>query len=203
MLWSGSSLFVTMEFVLGQVFGGGRRGFLPQRVMAFLMTLLFVAIVVTVLANTLLALVHTLPWLGPVVGALLWVGFMLTVYRLVPDRTLTVRLLWPGPVLAGVQMDVLTLAWPLNTRLSHILDLWIGLRSLLPARGVALPALPAHPSRRSRQPHAKRRRPDEGGARLIVRLRWTLLPTPPASADRPRRGGGSGGTTSPERLKRL
>src|SRR6266550_1062789 len=38
LIWSGSGLFASMEFALGQIFGGRQRDFLRQRVMALFMT---------------------------------------------------------------------------------------------------------------------------------------------------------------------
>jgi membrane protein len=120
MLWSGSSLFTSMEFALGRMFGAKQRAFLRQRMMALLMTGVFaVAIVLSVALNSAVALVHVLPFIGPVSGALVWVVFMTTIYRFVPNRTFSLGELLRGAVLAGVLMEVLTLLWPLYTGLSH------------------------------------------------------------------------------------
>jgi len=120
LLWSGSSLFTSMEFSLGMVLGVRQRSFLRQRGMALVMTFLFpIALVVTVGINSLIAL----PGLGflfePVAGLLVWFAFMLAVYRLVPNRTHRVRELWPGILIAGVAMELLTLLWPVYANLSH------------------------------------------------------------------------------------
>jgi membrane protein len=120
MLWSGSSLFTSMEFALGRMFGARQRGFLPQRLMALLMTGVFaVSIVLSVALNAAAGVVHALPFIGPVIGALVWVAFMTTIYRFVPNRTFSLGQLWRGAVLAGLLMEVLTLLWPLYTGLSH------------------------------------------------------------------------------------
>jgi len=120
LLWSGSSLFTSMEFSLGMVLGVRQRSFLRQRGMALVMTFLFpISLVVTVGINSLIAL----PGLGflfePVAGLLVWFAFMLAVYRLVPNRTHRVRELWPGILIAGVAMELLTLLWPVYANLSH------------------------------------------------------------------------------------
>jgi membrane protein len=117
LLWSGSSLFTAMEFSLGKVVGVGQRSFLRQRAMALVMTFVFVvALVATIGVNALIAL----PGLGfvfePLIGLLVWFAFMLAVYRLVPHRTYRVGELWPGVVIAGVAMEVLTLLWPFYTQ---------------------------------------------------------------------------------------
>lgn len=121
LVWSGSSLFTGMEFALGQMFGATQRSFLRQRLMALTMTAAFVvAVVVAVFANAALALVRSVPFTGPVVGAVVWVAFMLAIYRFVPNRTFsTLRQVWPGGLLAGVLTEVLTLLWPLYAAVTH------------------------------------------------------------------------------------
>ncbi len=120
MVWSGSSLFTTLEFALGQVLGTGRRGFLRQQAMAFTMTAVFVlAIVLTVVVNAVAGLARGLPFAGPVIGAVIWVAFTLVIYRWVPNRSFRLGELWRGAVMAGVLMEILTLLWPLYVRLSH------------------------------------------------------------------------------------
>jgi len=119
-LWSGSALFTSMEFALGRVIGAGQRDFLRQRAMTFLMTLLFaIAVVATVFLNSVAAVMQGIPQLAPVLGLVVWLAFMTAIYRLVPNRTYTVRRMWPGVLLAGVLMEALTLLWPLYTRLTH------------------------------------------------------------------------------------
>jgi membrane protein len=120
LLWSGTNVFTAMEFALGQMFGAAQRDFLRQRLMALLMTGMFVlVIVVSVLANAALALVRSVPFAGPAVGAVVWVVFMVVIYRFVPNRTFsTLRQVWPGALLAGLLMELLTLLWPLYAALS-------------------------------------------------------------------------------------
>jgi membrane protein len=120
LLWSGSSLFTSMEFSLGMVIGTRQRPFLRQRGMALVMTVLFgVSTITTVGVNSLVAL-PGLGWLfEPVVGLIVWYAFMLAVYRLVPNRTYRVRDMWPGVLIAGTAMEALTLLWPVYTGFSH------------------------------------------------------------------------------------
>ncbi len=120
LLWSGSSLFTSMEFALGMVIGSRQRGFLRQRGMALAMTILFVvALVATIGVNALVALPGA-GWLfEPLIGLLVWYLFMLAVYRLVPNRTYPTRQLWPGVLIAGTAMEALTLLWPVYTNFSH------------------------------------------------------------------------------------
>src|SRR5205823_13372543 len=120
MLWSGSNLFATMEFVLGRVLGVQPRGFLRQRGMATAMTGVFMlAILLSFIVNAVLSFIRGVPYAGLAVGTVIWVAFMLTIYRWVPNRAPRLSDVWPGAVLAGVLMEVLTLVWPLYARLSH------------------------------------------------------------------------------------
>jgi YihY family inner membrane protein len=124
LIWSGSSLFASMEFALGQIFGARQRDFLRQRVMALFMTAVFVvAIVVSTFANAALAFVHVVPFVGPLIGTLTWFIFVLLIYRVVPNRTFSTQAhVWPGALLAAVLMEALTLIWPLFARLMHGFD---------------------------------------------------------------------------------
>jgi membrane protein len=128
LVWSGGSLFASMEFALGEMFGARQRDFVRQRLMALVMTAVFVvAIVVATFANAALGLVGSLPVLGailgPLVGVLTWFALMLLIYRVVPNRTFsTVSQIWPGGLLAAVLMEALSLIWPVYTHLAHGFD---------------------------------------------------------------------------------
>lgn len=120
LLWSGSSLFVSMEFALGRMVGARQRDFLRQRAMTLLMTIVYVvAVVANIFLNSAVSLLPSVAPIGPVVGLLVWLAFMATVYRIVPNRTYRLRQMWPGVVLAGTLMEVLSLLWPLYTGLAH------------------------------------------------------------------------------------
>ena len=120
LLWSGSSLFVSMEFALGRMVGARQRDFLRQRAMTLLMTIVFVvAIVATIFVNSALSVVNGVAVLGPIAGLLVWAAFMAAVYRLVPNRTYRLKEMWPGILLAATLMELLTLLWPLYTNLAH------------------------------------------------------------------------------------
>lgn len=119
-LWSGSSLFTSMEYALGRMVGARQRDFLRQRAMALVMTLLFAVVVVaTIFVNGALALLASVPRLEPVLGLVIWLTFMAAVYRFVPNRTYRLRQMWPGLVLAATLTEGLSLLWPLYTGLSH------------------------------------------------------------------------------------
>ena len=119
-LWSGSSLFTTMEYALGRMLGSGQRDFLRQRGMALVMTLLFaVSVAVTIGLNSSLALLGSVPHVQPLLGLLVWMLFMAAVYRFVPNRTYRLRQMWPGVVLAATLMEALSLVWTPFAALSH------------------------------------------------------------------------------------
>ena len=120
MMWSGSSVFTSMEWVLGRIFDAHQRDFVRQHLMALMMTIVFVvALVLTVAANSVVGLAGGLSYATPVVGAAVWSAFMLLIYRWVPNHTFRLRHLWRGAVLAGILMECLTLLWPLYAKLSH------------------------------------------------------------------------------------
>lgn len=119
LVWSASSIFGTMEFALTEIFGTKQRDLLRQKLMGLVMMLLLViAIVVTVAAN---AAAGFLPSASatPVsfaVGAVVMIGLLVLLYRFVPNRTFAIREIMPGALLAGVLIEVLSLAFPLYAR---------------------------------------------------------------------------------------
>jgi membrane protein len=120
LLWSASSIFSTMEFAFTEIFGSRQRDMLRQRLMGLIMMLLLVvAIVATVGLNALAAFI---PSVGPVVsfvgGSLVMVSLLIALYRFVPNRTFLLRDVIPGALLAGVCIEVLTLAFPLYARIA-------------------------------------------------------------------------------------
>jgi membrane protein len=118
LLWSGSSLFTGMEFSLGVVAGVRQRNFLRQRAMALVMTVLFIVAIVGSVGISLIPLPGIIWGFEPLAGLAVWCLFMLAIYRLVPNRTYRVRELWPGVLMAGIAMELLTLLWPLYTHFS-------------------------------------------------------------------------------------
>jgi membrane protein len=123
LLWSASSIFATMEFALTEIFGTRQRDMLRQRAMGLVMMLLLVvAIVVTVLINAGVAFLQ-LAWIstlaGFVAGAVVMVALLVALYRFVPNRTFRVRQVLPGAVLAGVGIEIVSLAFPLYAWIAH------------------------------------------------------------------------------------
>ena len=154
--------------------GVAQRNFLRQRAMALVMTILFiVAIVVTIGINSLIALPGVIWGFEPLAGLVVWCLFMLSIYRLVPNRTYPVRQLWPGVLIAGVAMEVLTLLWPVYTHFSKgSSPFGDGVRARVPARELAVLSRRVHPPGGGGEPHARRRAPCRGllGQRLARRV---------------------------------
>jgi membrane protein len=122
LLWSASSIFATMEFALTEIFGTRQRDMLRQRLMGLvMMVILIVAIVLTVGLNALAALVPV-TLVGTVisfaVGSAVMILLLVALYRFVPNRTFRARDVIPGALIAGVCIEVLTLAFPLYARVA-------------------------------------------------------------------------------------
>src|SRR5579864_6928779 len=121
LVWSASSIFGTMEFALTQIFGTRQRDLVRQKLMGFLMmALLVVAIAILVGANTLAAflpLPGSVAWIPSfIAGTVVMVSLLVVLYRIVPNRAFALRDVLPGAVLAGILIEVLSLAFPLYAR---------------------------------------------------------------------------------------
>jgi len=120
LLWSGTSLFGSMEFALTQIFGSTQRDAVRQRLMGLVMMVVFLAAVVAaVVANSAAAATALGGILGIIVAAAVLIGLMCAIYRFVPNRTFALRDVVPGAVLAGACIEILTLVFPLYARLAH------------------------------------------------------------------------------------
>ena len=121
LIWSASGIFATMEFVFAQIFGIRQRDMVRQKLMSFVMMfVLVVAVGLTVAANwTAGLLVFAFSWVaGFVVGAAVMVALLVMLYRFVPNRAYRFRDVLPGALLAGILIEVLSLAFPLYARLA-------------------------------------------------------------------------------------
>ena len=120
LLWSASGIFGSMEFVFAEIFGIKQRDMVRQKLMGFVMMLiLIVALAITVGANTLAALLPY-SWVPSFfIGALVMMLLLTLLYRLVPNRSYPIRHILPGALLAGLLIEVLSLAWPLYANVSH------------------------------------------------------------------------------------
>jgi membrane protein len=120
LLWSGTSLFASMEWALTQIFGTKQRDMLRQRAMGLIMVLIFIAAVLFVVgANTALAASPGAGLIGSVAGAIVLVALMMAIYRFVPNRTFKLKDVWPGALLAGILVELFSLLFPLYAKVSH------------------------------------------------------------------------------------
>lgn len=123
LIWSASSIFGTMEFALAEIFGTKQRDMIRQKLMGLvMMVLLVIAIVAMVGVNALAAFLpapSSVGWIPTfVVGAVVMVALLVLLYRFVPNRTFTFLELLPGALLAGVLIELFTLAFPVYARLA-------------------------------------------------------------------------------------
>jgi membrane protein len=120
LLWSGTGLFSSMEFALNQVYGLRGRDPVRVRLMGLGMIGVFVvAIVAAVAANWAIALLPEVPYLGFALGGLVLVGLVAAIYFVVPNRSVRLAEIWPGAIVAGLSIEVLTLAFPLYGEITH------------------------------------------------------------------------------------
>lgn len=133
LLWSGAGLFGSMESAFDLVYHTRPRNFLKQKLMAFGMIIVF-----TVLAGPLVLSASALPLIEkiPFFPAILTrtplnlvlqfvtgvpVGFVLyvAIYYVVPNRRQKLGQVWPGALLAGVLLEVVTLVFPVYLNLNR------------------------------------------------------------------------------------
>lgn len=119
LVWSASSIFATMEFALTRIFGTRQRDMLRQRLMGLIMMVILVAaIVATVAVNAIAGFFPYAAVFSFAVGSLVMIGLLVALYRFVPNRTFGVRDVLPGALLAGVLIEVLSLAFPIYARIA-------------------------------------------------------------------------------------
>lgn len=182
LIWSASGIFASMEFVFAEIFGIPQRDMVRQKLMGFVMMVLLVAAIgLSFAINSLAALLpNAVSWaLSFPIGALVMIVLLVLLYRLVPNRSFALRQVLPGAVLAGVLIEVLSLAFPLYARVSgnfntygkgfalfFLLAAWFYLLSNLILLGavynkfrlgepgdLGLIASPSHKTREVKRPH--------------------------------------------------
>jgi membrane protein len=132
LVWSGSALFGVMDQVFAYLYHTKQRPFIPQKLMAVGMVLLFTALAgIAVLSSSVLPALHNIPFLprfmqnafslviqvvvGVVAGTILY----LAIYYVVPNRRQQLSRVWPGALAAGVLFEIVTLIFPLYLSLTH------------------------------------------------------------------------------------
>jgi membrane protein len=130
MLWSGSSLFSTLDNALSHIFGVHARPFIRKRLRGMAMVFVFAVLLVPLLAtSSLISLAHrygffpnlssgTIFVIQLVVG--LTAGFLLflLIYRTMPNRRLRLTQILPGAVFADIFLELLSLIFPLYIKSS-------------------------------------------------------------------------------------
>ncbi len=118
LVWSGTNLFVSLEFSLNRIFGLSGRDPLRQRLQGLQMILVFmVATLIAVLVNAAIGEVPA--WLGFLVGWVVLTWLLFWIYRHAPSLRYPARVLLPGAMLAGLGIEVLSLVFPLYTHLTQ------------------------------------------------------------------------------------
>jgi len=120
LVWTGTNFFAALEFALDRVYGVKQRDFIAQRLMGLVMLLAFVAaMLLSVGATALVGVLNFVPLIGVLVGAVVMSGLLLLIYWVVPNRPQQWRDVWPGALLCGALIEVLTLGWPIYLGLVH------------------------------------------------------------------------------------
>jgi membrane protein len=132
-LWSASTLFGALEQSLGVVFNAQPRGFVPGKLMALGLMVLFVGLAcIGVASSTAVVLLAQLPLPQPAfvksavtpfaqaaVGVLAGFVLFLVIYYVVPNRRQQLGEVWPGALFAGIGFKLLTLLFPLYIELNR------------------------------------------------------------------------------------
>jgi membrane protein len=131
MFVSGAALFGAMEQGFAVIFKCPPRGFVRQKIVGFLMILVFAVLAgAAVASSALLPLLAALPLpisisSGPgglvvqvLLGVLTGTVLFATIYYVVPNRKIPIHDVWPGAVLAGVLFEAVTLIFPLYLELN-------------------------------------------------------------------------------------
>ena len=176
LLWTGTNLFAALEFALDRVYGVRQRDLIPQRLLGLVMLVAFLAaLLLAIGASALVAVLPFIPFVGVVVGAVVITALLLLIYRVVPNRRQRWREIWPGAVLSGCAIEVLTLVWPLYPKVVHsftaygktfglflVLATWLYLLSALLLLGAVFNELrlQRHPVPKLQQPPARSVRDD-------------------------------------------
>ncbi|TMJ09130.1 MAG: YihY/virulence factor BrkB family protein [Bacillati bacterium ANGP1] len=131
LLVAGSNLFAAIEVSFARIFGVPPRGIVHQRAVAVLMIVAFSALLVVSVAASEVAVFLTgghrpaggasAGWPGGRYLGLMggWVSATLiqvVIYLVIPNLRVPFRAVWPGAVLAGTGLQVITLVFPLYIR---------------------------------------------------------------------------------------
>lgn len=125
LLYSGTTLFASLEFALNQIYGVRGRHPIRQRIIGLQLIAVFgVAIVFAVALNAAVAfidgqLLNAAAYLNVVAGWLVITYLLFWIYRYVPNVRLSAREVTAGAAAAGLLIELLTLAFPFLFDLTH------------------------------------------------------------------------------------
>lgn len=120
LVWTGTNFFAALEFALDQVYGVKQRDLIAQRLMGLGMLVAFVAaMLLSVGATALIGVLGFVPFIGLLIGAVVMSALLLLIYWVVPNRHQRWGEMWPGALLCGALIEILTLAWPVYRSLVH------------------------------------------------------------------------------------
>jgi membrane protein len=133
LLWGGSALFGTMEQAFAVIYHTKPRDFLPQKLIAFAMVVLFIITAGPIVASS--AILPALKHIPQIPGFLysapgafvlqfiigIVTGFILftVIYFVVPNRKQTLVKVLPGALLAGLLFELVTLLFPAYIALTN------------------------------------------------------------------------------------
>lgn len=116
--WSGTNLFCSLEFSLDRIFGLRGRDPLRQRLWGLRMIVVFT--VATLVAVLMTALIGPVPaWVGFLAGWVVMSWLLFWIYEYGPSVRYPARDVLPGAVGAGLAIELMTLVFPLYTRLTQ------------------------------------------------------------------------------------
>ena len=123
LVWASTGLFASLEFALNRVFDLPARSFVRRRLIGLRLIAVFtIAIMAAVLVNWAIALLQDplLGFLGGFAGGWLVMAWLLVwIYRVAPNGRMALHEVLPGALLAGLAIEVLALAFPIFSKLTH------------------------------------------------------------------------------------
>jgi membrane protein len=118
--WTGTGYFSHLEWAMNRIYISPNRSFLHQRLMGLgMIGALSTSIAAGVGAAWVLTEIKVLSPLGFVINWLILALLLWSMYRVVPNRRVSLQESWPGALLASFLIQVLNLAFPLYLRLTH------------------------------------------------------------------------------------
>jgi membrane protein len=120
LVWSGTGYFSHLEWAMNRIYISNNRSFWSQRLMGVgMICALSTSIAAAVGASWALALNPRLSGLSFFANWLVLTLLLSSMYRVVPNRRVTLRESWPGALVAALLIQLLNLAFPVYLRLTH------------------------------------------------------------------------------------